>query len=70
MTDLKRIIQKSFVRGWKKGQEELEPFTILNLRMDPFSANLPLKEESAYYADPNLLADLVAFDIRHHYIEY
>ncbi|MFX0117241.1 MAG: hypothetical protein ACFFB3_22030 [Candidatus Hodarchaeota archaeon] len=59
MTDLKRIIQKSFVRGWKKGQGELEPFTIFNLRMDPFAADLPLKDETTYYADPNLIADLV-----------
>ncbi|MFQ5979424.1 MAG: hypothetical protein ACE5OZ_14945 [Candidatus Heimdallarchaeota archaeon] len=59
MTDLRRIIQKSFVRGWKTGQEELEPFTILNLQMDPFAADLPLKDEKTYFADPNLIADLV-----------
>lgn len=60
MSDLQRIIQKSFVRGWKKGQEELEPFTILNLQKDPFAPDLPLVNEKTYYADANLIADLVS----------
>lgn len=59
MSDLRKIIQKSFVRGWKTGQEELESFTILNLQMDPFAADLPLRDEKTYFADPNLIADLV-----------
>ncbi|MHA2368813.1 MAG: hypothetical protein ACXADX_08335, partial [Candidatus Hodarchaeales archaeon] len=60
MSDLQKIIQKSFVRGWKKGQEELEPFTILNLQKDPFASDLPLINEKTYYADANLIADLVS----------